>query len=55
MVAVGDEVAADTPLLILEAMKMENVLKSEGEGVVKSIAVTKGDAVEKKQLLIEIE
>lgn len=55
MVAVGDEVAADTPLLILEAMKMENVLKSEGDGIVKSIAVTKGDAVEKKQLLIEIE
>jgi len=55
MVAVGDEVVADTPLLILEAMKMENVLKSEGDGVVKSITVAKGDAVEKKQLLIEIE
>lgn len=55
MVNEGDEVSADTPLLILEAMKMENVLKSEGEGVVKSIAVTQGDAVEKKQLLIEIE
>jgi biotin carboxyl carrier protein len=54
-VAVGDAVADGTPLLILEAMKMENVLKSEGAGVVKSIAVTKGDAVEKKQLLIEIE
>lgn len=55
MVAVGDTVTDGTSLLILEAMKMENVLKSEGDGVVKSIAVTKGDAVEKKQLLIEIE
>lgn len=55
MVAVGDTVTEGTPLLILEAMKMENVLKSEGDGVVKAISVTKGDAVEKRQLLIELE
>jgi biotin carboxyl carrier protein len=55
MVKVGDEITDGTPLLILEAMKMENVLKAEGDGVIKSIAVTKGDAVEKKQLLIEID
>jgi biotin carboxyl carrier protein len=55
MVKVGDEITNGTPLLILEAMKMENVLKAEGDGVIKSIAVTKGDAVEKKQLLIEID
>jgi biotin carboxyl carrier protein len=55
MVAIGDEVTDGTPLLILEAMKMENVLKSEGDGVVKSISVKKGDAVEKRQLLIEME
>lgn len=54
MVAEGDTVAAGTPLLILEAMKMENVLKAEGDGVVKAITVKKGDAVEKKQLLIEL-
>jgi biotin carboxyl carrier protein len=55
LVEKGSTVEADTPLLILEAMKMENVLKAEGEGIVKSINVTKGDAVEKRQLLIEIE
>jgi len=55
MVAVGEEVTDGTPLLILEAMKMENVLKAEGDGVVKSISVKKGDAVEKRQLLIELE
>jgi biotin carboxyl carrier protein len=55
MVAVGDTVTEGTPLLILEAMKMENVLKSEGDGVVKAISVGKGDAVEKRQLLIELE
>ncbi len=55
MVAPGDIVGEGTPLLILEAMKMENVLKAEGEGEVKSISVAKGDAVEKRQLLIEID
>lgn len=54
MVAPGDTVTAGTPLLILEAMKMENVLKAEGEGEVKVVAVAKGEAVEKRQLLIEI-
>ncbi|MEM1120789.1 MAG: acetyl-CoA carboxylase biotin carboxyl carrier protein subunit [Bacteroidota bacterium] len=41
-------------LLILEAMKMENVLKAEGDGVVKSIEVTKGTAVDKGQVIIEM-
>ncbi|NJC26294.1 acetyl-CoA carboxylase biotin carboxyl carrier protein subunit [Neolewinella antarctica] len=55
LVAEGAEVTAGTPLIILEAMKMENVLKAEGDGVVTTIAVNKGDAVEKKQLLISVE
>ena len=55
LVAVGDTVTEGSSLLILEAMKMENVLKSEGDGVIKALSVKKGDAVEKKQLLIEIE
>lgn len=42
-------------LLILEAMKMENVIKAEKDGVISFIAVQKGDAVEKKALLIEME
>lgn len=52
MVAVGDEVHKDTPLLILEAMKMENVLKSPTDGIIKSISVEKGQAVEKNFVLI---
>ena len=55
MVAEGTEVTAGTPLLILEAMKMENVLKATGDGTIKSIRVTKGQAVDKRQLLIELE
>ena len=54
-VEVGQTVEKGDGLLILEAMKMENVLKSAGEGVVKSIHIEKGKAVEKGQLLIEME
>lgn len=55
LVEVGQEVEAGTPLLVLEAMKMENVLKADGEGTVKEIRVKQGEAVEKRQLLIEME
>ncbi|NUO00785.1 MAG: acetyl-CoA carboxylase biotin carboxyl carrier protein subunit [Saprospiraceae bacterium] len=50
----GDEVHRGDPILILEAMKMENVLKSPGDGVIKTICVEKGAPVEKGQLLIEL-
>lgn len=55
MVKPGQEVAKDDPILILEAMKMENVLKSPTDGVVKEIGVEKGDAVEKNTVLIAFE
>lgn len=55
LVSEGDDIEAGTPLVVLEAMKMENVLKAEGSGTVKSIEVSKGDAVEKRQLLIQLE
>lgn len=55
LVQAGQAIAKGDQLLILEAMKMENVLKAEGEGVVKSIEVSKGNAVEKGQILIEME
>jgi len=51
----GQEVKKDDPLIILEAMKMENVLKSPADLMVKSIAVEQGVAVEKNQILIEFE
>jgi biotin carboxyl carrier protein len=49
----GLAVKEGDPLLILEAMKMENILKSPGEGVIKNVKVKKGDNVEKGQVLIE--
>ena len=54
-VKVGQKVQKGDGLLILEAMKMENVIKSTGEGVVKDIHISKGAAVDKGQLLIEME
>ena len=53
-VATGQEVIKGDKLVILEAMKMENIIKSEGEGVVKEIHVEKGATVEKGQMLIEM-
>ena len=41
-------------VLILEAMKMENVIKSPGSGTIKTIKVKEHDAVEKNQVLIEL-
>lgn len=55
LVEPGQEIQKGDQLLILEAMKMENVLKAEGEGVVKSIEITKGAAVDKGQIMIEME
>lgn len=52
---VGASIKKGDPLIVLEAMKMENVLKAEGDATVKSIAVEKGQAVEKNQILIELE
>jgi len=51
----GDEVTQGDTIMILEAMKMENVLKASGDGVVKSIKVKKGDSVEKNQILIQFD
>jgi len=52
-VQVGDQVKKGDPVLVLEAMKMENILKSPGDGEVKEIKVKKGASVEKNQVLIQ--
>jgi len=51
-VEIGQTVQKGDALLILEAMKMENVIKSPTDGIIKSITVKKGDAVEKNQVLL---
>ena len=50
----GDTVKNGDKLLIYEAMKMENTLLSEKDGIVKSIKVNVGDSVLQDDLLLEI-
>lgn len=52
LVKEGDVVKKGDNLLILEAMKMENIIKSAGEGTIKTVRIQKGERVEKNQLLI---
>lgn len=54
-VAIGDELNVGDEILSLEAMKMENVLKAEGVGIVKSINIGTDDVVDKGAVLIEFE
>src|SRR5690554_994317 len=54
-VEIEDEVTLGSPLLTLEAMKMENVIKAEGEGKVKAINKAEETVVEKRELLIDFE
>ena len=49
----GQEVQAGDGLVIVEAMKMENELRAEGDGVVASVRVQPGDTVDRDELLIE--
>jgi acetyl/propionyl-CoA carboxylase alpha subunit len=51
----GQTVSENDKILILEAMKMENVIKIPHEAVVKKINIVKGQAVDKGQVLIELE
>lgn len=55
LVEAGQEVKKGDILLVLEAMKMENIIKAAGDGKVGRIAVEKGQAVDKNQTLIEFE
>lgn len=53
MVKEEDTVEEGDAVMILEAMKMENVIKTKFSGVIKKIHCEKGQSIEKNQLLIE--
>ncbi len=53
LVKEGDEINENDPLLILEAMKMENSLVSPRAGTIKSVSVIRGATVDKGDLLVE--
>jgi biotin carboxyl carrier protein len=54
LVADGDVVEADTPAVIVEAMKMENEVRTTAPGRVARVAVRVGETVEAGQLLCEL-
>ncbi len=54
-VKVGEKVSVGTPLLIVEAMKMEHQIKSPKEGVVKALHYATGDQVQDGDALLVIE
>ena len=55
LVSEGDEVKKGENILVLEAMKMENIIKSPGDVKIKSIKVKSSDKVEKNQVMVLFE
>ena len=53
LVGEGQQVKKGDSLIVLEAMKMENILKSPTDGIIKKVSAIKGTAVEKNQLLVQ--
>ncbi len=51
----GKKITRGDTLIVLEAMKMENNLKAESDSIVKDVYCSKGDTVDKNQLLISFE
>ncbi len=54
-VGVGDAVEAGQPLAVVEAMKMENILRAEKSGVVKSVNAGAGDSLAVDAVILEME
>jgi len=51
----GDKIKKGEPLLVMEAMKMENDIKSPVPGKIKAVSVSAGENVDKGQTLVELE
>ncbi len=54
-VAAGDKVEAGQALAVVEAMKMENILRAEKTGTVKSVAAKTGDSLAVDQVILELD
>ena len=54
-VKVGQEVKAGEKLAVIEAMKMENILKAEQDGKVKKVSAAAGESLSVDQIIIEFE
>ncbi len=55
LVSVGQQVKAGDPVLVIEAMKMENEVPAPVGGTVKAVNIAKGDSVNPDEALVEIE
>ena len=51
----GDSVAAGDVVVILEAMKMENILRAERDGVISAVHAAPGDSLIVDQKILEFE
>ena len=51
----GELIKAGDPLMVLEAMKMENSIQMPQDGIVKKILIAQGNQVEANELLLEFE
>ena len=54
-VKAGDKVEAGQPLAVVEAMKMENILRAEKAATVKATAAKAGDSLAVDQVIVEFE
>ena len=53
--SIGDKVKKGDTILILEAMKMENLIKSQITGIIKNIYVKEGESIEKNSLMVSFD
>ncbi|MES2156699.1 MAG: acetyl/propionyl/methylcrotonyl-CoA carboxylase subunit alpha [Pseudomonadota bacterium] len=51
----GDKVEAGQPLAVIEAMKMENILRAQKAGVVKSVSAKQGESLAVDAIILEME
>jgi propionyl-CoA carboxylase alpha chain len=54
-VAAGDAVEPGQPLAVVEAMKMENILRAEKAGTVKAVNAAAGDSLAVDEVILELE
>lgn len=54
LATVGDQVTRRQPVMVIEAMKMQNNVSPEVDGVLKAVHVSPGDAVKAGQVLFEL-
>ncbi|MBT6428076.1 MAG: biotin/lipoyl-binding protein, partial [Rhodospirillaceae bacterium] len=54
-VAAGDEVKAGQALAVVEAMKMENILRAERDGIIAELKAAPGDSLAVDDVILEFE